>query len=288
MPPYFWKHGAVALLCLAGCAREEVEPVWVKDLLEAERSFSDMLAVDGMRSALLHFLATSSVALGPGPVEGRAWAAEQTDAAMHIRTRHGHVAAAGDLGYSIGLWLRSDSAAGHYVHIWRKKSPGAWRIAFTAWLRHGPVAKTARLDTFESRGWIRSRRKLYQEAARVSMLRADKDLAQRSLDRSARWAFTDVAADSILYLQEGAPPIRGKARMLASLGEDTGILSWIPVEGVMAKAGDLGYAYGFQAARQDSSVQSRAYLRIWKARRDSSWSAVVHAVTRPILDGVGR
>ena len=277
----------VVLLCSTltlACRPREPATVWVAAMLAAERALADSLAVAGMREGMARFLAPASTALGPAPMDGLAWAETQPNDARQTRVRRAHVSTAGDLAFALGWWPRVDSASGHYVNIWQHEATEGWRIACTAWLGHVPTAIMARLDTAEAPGWVRASRKLYQEAARVSMLKADKELARRSLDRSAAWAFDGAAADSIDLLREGLPPIRGREEVLEALKEERGVLSWVPVASHVARSGDLGYTYGFQTHRTDTLVRSRAFLRIWKALPDSSWSVLVHAVTRPIRD----
>lgn len=258
--------------------------MWVAELLTAERALADSLAAVGMRRGMAHFMAPASTALGPAPMDGRDWAQAQPNESREARVRRAHVSAAGDLGYALGWWPKADTASGHYVNVWQRRGPDGWRIACTSWLGHAPTRTIARLDTAEAPGWIRANRKLYQEAARVSMLGADKELGRRSLDRSAAWAFDGVAGDSIYLLREGLPPIHGREGALGALAEEQGVLSWVPLGSHVAESGDLGYTYGFQTARTDTAVRSRAYLRIWKALPDSSWNVLVHAVTRPVLD----
>ncbi len=287
MPAPYSRCCLVTLLCgmiATGCTSPDPVTTWVAELLVAERNLADSLATAGMRQGMASFMAPASTALGPAPVDGRSWANSQPDESRRTVIRRAHISAAGDLGFAIGLWPRADSASGHYVNVWQRDESGRWHIACTAWLSHAPAWIPARLDTTEAPGLVRASRKLYQEAARVSMLGADKELGRRSLDRSAAWAFSGAAADSISLLRESLPPIRGREGTLEALRRTRGVLSWVPLGSHVAQSGDLGYTYGFQTAKSDTMVQSRAYLRIWKAMPDSSWSILVHAVTRPVLD----
>ncbi len=287
MPALCSRSCLVTLLCsvlAAGCTSPDPVTTWVAELIVAERDLADSLATAGMRQGMASFMAPASTALGPAPVDGRSWANSQPDERRKTVIRHAHISAAGDLGFALGLWPRADSASGHYVNVWQRGDSGRWLIACTAWLSHAPARTPERVDTTEAPGLVRANRKLYQEASRVSMLGADKELGRRSLDRSAAWAFSGAAADSIYLLRENQPPVRGRDGALEALRQTRGVLSWVPLGSRVAQSGDLGFTYGFQTAKSDAIVQSRAYLRIWKAMPDSSWSILVHAVTRPVLD----
>ena len=256
----------------------------MESLIAAEQAFSAASVNDGTRAAFLDFLANRSIVFDPIPVDGKTQMAGRTSSDERTAwwPRHGDVSANGDVGYTTGAWV-SRQARGRYVTIWRLQAGGTWRAEVVARVRYD-------LDTLDNdlvvqnvheQGWVRARRKLYQEAARVSMLKADRDLAQLSLAVSEEHAMRSVLDDSVRFYRDGAPPSLGRDSMIALLRHMPGMAAWAPIGGRIARGGDLGYTYGLltvRATATDTTARSSAYLRIWKAQPDRSWRLVVDLV----------
>lgn len=256
----------------------------MESLVAAEQAFSTASVNGGARVAFLDFLANESIVFDPIPVDGKTRMASRTgsDERTSWWPRHVELSANGDFGYSTGSWV-SDQARGRYVTIWRLQAGGAWRAEVVARIRYdrdtlsGPVP----MASPRTRGWIRARRKLYQEAARVSMLKADRDLAQLSLAAGKEHAMRRVLDDSVRFYRDATPPGHGRDSMAALFRHMPGMTAWAPIGGRIARGGDLGYTYGLQTVRAspaDTTARSSAYLRIWKAQPDSTWRLVVDLV----------
>ena len=115
------------------------------------------------------------------------------------------------------------------------------------------------------------------------MLKADRDIASTSMDTEMHQALARVLSDSVLHLSAGHASLRGYQAAVAQIGELSGMVTWVPISGAMASAGDLGYTYGLQTIRpnaQDTTLTTRAYLRIWRSYPDSTWKLVVNVLAR--------
>lgn len=287
-------------LVLAGCAPEPLpdREAVLASLVAAERAFAQTSVEQGMRTAFLEYLADESIIFNPTPTDGRAVYTQrpETPATLAWHPAVADVASTGDLGYTTGPWTFSDSvgtpvAHGHYVSVWRVQPDSTWRVEVDAGISHPPhqTPAPARVATPADTTAARALRKLYQEAARVALLRTDRELAMASEERGAVAAFRPFLTDSVRIYREGAFPRIGRAAMEALLAREAeaGVLTWRPITAAVSQAGDLGYTYGlatFRAASGDTTTASSAYFRIWKAQPDSIWRLVLD-LAAPIPSG---
>jgi len=291
--------GAVAVLCaLAGCAPEPLpdRQAVLETLIEAERAFARASVEQGMRSAFLAYLADASVLFRPMPTDGKAWfeASPEVSGTLAWRPVFADVADTGDFGYTTGPWTYSDSAGtpvsyGQYVSAWRKQADGTWRVEIDTGIGHPqperpqPEAVATPFDTTTSVAL----RDLYVEAARVSLLKADRDLAEASEAQGSVAAFGAVLADSVRFYRDGSRPGIGKRAMEDLLAREAGVLTWRSIGAEVSQAGDLGYAYGlatFRAAT-DTTTTTSTYVRFWKRPPDGAWRIVLDLATLVPRDG---
>ncbi len=286
-----WSFCLCIVLILIGC---EPEPLpdrgeALASLVAAERAFAQLSVEQGTRTAFLEYLAEESIIFSPTPTDGRAVYTERSEAPTTLawQPAFADVAATGDLGYTTGPWTFSDSTGtptvyGHYVSVWRVQPDSTWRVEIDAGIFH-PQHETPAPDRVVSTGAStadRALRKLYQEAARVALLRTDRELAVASEERGAVQAFRPFLTDSVRVYRNGAFPGIGPAAMEEVLARDAenGVLTWRPISATVSQAGDLGYSYGlatFRAASGDTSATSSSYFRVWKIQPDSVWRLVV-------------
>ena len=270
-----WRVLVLAAVVLSACSEPRPTPVSADGIVAALRGLQQAAAEVGLCGALQERMATDAIVLAPVPVPASGWSCDFGDAAMALHRVE--VAVEGDFGVSAGSWLAADSAWWP-VAAWRLQQDSMWTVEFAAATRH-PAAARPGLATYAGLGWVRARRKLYQESSRVAMLKADRDMAAVSMDVGTRAAFAGALADSVLDLPDGQLPASGSAEVLARLALMPGVVTWVPVGGAIAAAGDLGYTYGLQTVRPiapDTVVQSRAYLRIWRAQPDSTWQIALN------------
>ena len=291
-----WSLLLCAVLVLAGCGPEPLpdRDVSLASLVAAERAFAQTSVEQGRRTAFLEYLAEGSIIFSPTPTDGRAVYTQRSETPTTLAWQpvFADVAATGDLGYTTGPWTFSDSAGtpvsyGHYVSVWRVQPDSTWRVEIDAGISH-PLHETpapAHVASPNDSTAARALRKLYQESARVALLRTDRELAVASEERGAVEAFRPFLTDSVRIYRPGAFPSMGRAAMEEVLARDVGVLTWRPITAAVSRAGDLGYTYGlatFRAATDDTTAASRTYFRIWKAQPDSVWRIVIDLAS-PIL-----
>jgi ketosteroid isomerase-like protein len=110
------------------------------ELLDADRSFSKMSELQGMRSAYMEYIDSNGVLLRPNnfPVTGgdAVDLISQTNDSAYIITwdpKSASIAASGELGYTYGIYSyklkKADSVLfGTYVTIWKKQPAGKWKF----------------------------------------------------------------------------------------------------------------------------------------------------------------
>jgi len=117
----------------------------VKEILKADKEFSDMCMDKGMPEAFVHFAADDVVKLQPQdhpvmnkPELEQMFAEHASDGILRFEWKpvKADIAASGDLGYTFGNWtifVKGDATTkdttiyGNYVSIWKKQKDGSWK-----------------------------------------------------------------------------------------------------------------------------------------------------------------
>jgi len=263
----------LSTILLLGIACDEPMHVAISaDLLVAEaQALHQEAEASSMEEALSKRLTSGALMPVPGTFGDEDVAAQLLIA---------EVATSEDFGYTVSAWPAGDSL-GWQVLVWRRQLDASWKVEATARTLHPGPMPDWELVSNASLGWVRARRQLYQEAARVAMLKADRDLARRSTDAEDFPTLAEVLADTALHLQEGYATAQGRYAATKQLQALEGMRTWVPASGAIAAAGDLGYTYGLQTIRPllpDTTLRTSAYLRIWRAQPDSTWTVILNVL----------
>ena len=97
-------------------------------------------------------------------------------------------------------------------------------------------------------------------------------------------AFATWFADDAVTLNNGRPPILGRANIAAQAQWDpkTYQLSWIPSGAQMGPSNDMGFTWGHYEGRSTDKngqpvVTSGRYMTIWKKQPDGKWKVAMDA-----------
>jgi ketosteroid isomerase-like protein len=111
---------------------------------------------------------------------------------------------------------------------------------------------------------------------------ADEDFSRDATKVGTGEAFGRYAAADAQIFSGPGEFITGPGAITDSFGppDKKSSLVWHPVEGEIAKSGDLGFTVGnavFTGEREDGApiVRYSKYLTVWKRQRDGSWRYVV-------------
>ncbi|MEO7263557.1 MAG: DUF4440 domain-containing protein [Ferruginibacter sp.] len=113
-------------------------------LMDADRAFSTLSEVKGMRNAFMEYMDSNAVLLRPDhlPIIGaRAveYLLEQNDSGYTLKWQphNAMVSRSADLGYTFGIWALQPKGQdtvlyGTYVSIWKKQQNGVWKYVLDA------------------------------------------------------------------------------------------------------------------------------------------------------------
>lgn len=278
----------LALLLFMGCPMdpEAKEDETIRTLVDAEFSFAEASVAEGMKPAFLTFLADSAVVFRPGPVDGRAWFSERppNPGTLNWWPQYADISNAGDLGFTTGPWVYSDSAGtpvayGHYVSVWQKQPSNNWRVVLDAGITHGQSFAFDSTVTLADRE-IAGEDVVARAAARAGLQQADQALIQHlgseAPDSTVLMAFW---ADGVRGYRESRVPVRGRHDLQTLGAGETDSLRWIRRASDVAASGDLGYSYGslrrVGAAGERAEEDIGGYLRIWRRLPSGTWVVVL-------------
>lgn len=141
------RNGLLALLLVIGlfaCHQQESKEISKespeKQLMAADRAFSDMSKEKGMREAFIEYIDSNGVLLRANrlPIVGANaidFLIQQNDTAYTLtwQPQFADVASSGDLGYTYGIYqirlkATDSSFYGTYTSIWKKQKDGKWKF----------------------------------------------------------------------------------------------------------------------------------------------------------------
>ncbi|MDQ2835687.1 MAG: nuclear transport factor 2 family protein [Acidobacteriota bacterium] len=97
-------------------------------------------------------------------------------------------------------------------------------------------------------------------------------------------AFVNWFADDAVTLNNGKPPVLGRAALAASAQWDpkTYQLTWVPQGAQMGPSNDMGFTWGHYEGRSKdkndhSVVITGRYITVWKKQADGTWKVALDA-----------
>lgn len=255
-------------------------------MVAAEKAFAQRAAEKGTRDAFLAFLADDSLVFEPDPANGReVWRARQASPGLlEWYPVHSEVSLAGDLGFNTGPYDfrmkpgEKPVASGQFATIWKRQADGAWKAALdlgTSTPEPPSAVATAIALAGPARVEESGLPKVDAEAARASLLDADRAFAAAAQEKGAAAAYDALLTDDARLLRVSRQPVLGREAIRAALAENAAPVTWEPLGGGIARSGDLGYTYGFVKRHEDGPespwINTSNYLRVWRKGADGAW-----------------
>ena len=139
------KYFCIGFLLLICACKDKKSPVSnaVNDkieLIQTDKSFSDMSVEKGMKAAFIEYIDSNGVLLKPNllPIVGAhaidyLIAQEDSGFTLNWQPHNAFVSQSGDLGYTYGVYAlhpkNIDTVLyGTYVSIWKKQGDGSWKF----------------------------------------------------------------------------------------------------------------------------------------------------------------
>ena len=255
-------------------------------LVEAERSFSRLSLEKGIKEAFLTYLADDSIVFRPKPVPGRKVyeaTAENSPALLTWEPAYAEVALDGDLGYTTGPYELRDRAKpgeparyGHYVSLWQKQPSGLWKVVLDAGIAH-PQPGFKPLEVMTRKETARPRRlaKVDKFTELNLLLKVEADFSAKAAAEGTAAAYRAFAHDDIRFYREGSPPTTGFESLPRDGAQDSGQLTWEPMDGDVSRFGTLGFIFGTAEWRGQGDPAApgagSSFLRIWRKNPDGQW-----------------
>lgn len=263
----------------------------VTALIEAERAFSEMSRMQGVRDSFLHWMAPDAVIFRPGPVNARTFYTGRpaSPAVLTWEPTRVELSADGTLGLSTGPWqVRRDAAAepggfGHFISVWKKQPDGAWRVAIDVGCSYDATERQTEALSWSEGATLRDPDGDGKGTASTTlnrkglMLADDNFVADAARTGLAKAAEKRLARDARVY-RDGEFPAIGRDAALKRLARDRGRLSWRVLGADVSGSGDFGYTYGMAAFYPDAAgapPDSSCYLRVWRRGASHEWQLVL-------------
>ena len=135
---FFWP--VIFCLSLAGCIEPKRENISSakSEIIKTDEAFSSMSRQNGMKKAFIEYMDDEGILLRPNhpPIIGAdaiEFLSLTNDTAYTLiwKPSGGEVSAAGDLGFTYGIYtlsLSDTTLYGTYVSIWKKQKDGKWKF----------------------------------------------------------------------------------------------------------------------------------------------------------------
>lgn len=272
--------------------KEKGFPAALAPVVGAEHAFAQQSIDEGMKPAFLAYAAPEGIIVNRlGPVNAIETWSKRDPAPTGLLTwwpTYADVSRAGDMGWTTGPFEfrekptdEKPADTGHFFTVWRKQPDGAWKWVLDLGVQHPAPATTETVLTYPAglRKYERPAAPVPNdvEAARQSLVEAERKLSELSVSEGFRTALLAHADESLRFYRQGTFPVVGKAsfaKAIKVLGE---LVTWEPLKTDVAASGDLGYAYGAYAIQPKGSERPSEkgyYARVWKRERGGVWRVV--------------
>ena len=266
----------------------------LQKMVQTEQAFARMAAKKTAREAFMAFIADDGLLFRPGAVNGKKWMLEHPVPPSNKRPLlawqpvFALVAASGDFGLTTGpseytedLNDKKPPRYGHFVTVWKKQPDGSWKFAVDLGISHpqsgGPLKLWHPSDTKSDA----KANEVDVAAARKDLLEHDRAYAQSTLKDGLVKAFNSFSSPEVRLYRNGSLPFPDRKTSAAALESTKGQVAWTPIDGDVARSGDLGYTHGtYEITDETKKVTERgSYVRIWRGF-GNRWLVVLD-VTNP-------
>ena len=110
-----------------------------------------------------------------------------------------------------------------------------------------------------------------------AMQQTDADFSETSKRKGFKAAFLEYIDEDGTLLRPNRMPIVGAdaVEYLSAINDSTVQLTWEPLGGDVAKAGDMGYTYGTYLMKDSASESRGTYVTVWRKNPEGKWKFVL-------------
>jgi ketosteroid isomerase-like protein len=276
--------------------KEKSFPARLAPVVETEHAFAQYSIDHGMKDAFLNFAAPDGVIFRRGPVNAIEVWKSRNPAPTGLLTwwpSYADVSLAGDMGWTSGPYEFREKATdekpagtGHFFTVWRRQPDGNWKFVVDLGIEH--PAPAAPETALQYPVWLKNGKTASRasdvEAARGSLLEAERSLAADSASKGMTTALLARADETLRLYRQNSLPVVGREAVRKTLKDMTEFVTWETLKTDVADSGDLGYAYGTYAVTPKGSEKPSEqgnYARVWRRQGGGPWR-VVFNVTTPV------
>lgn len=243
----------------------------LQSLIEAEKSFSDLSAEKGIKTAFLKFLDDDAILFMPNATKGKKKYSESDSIPGNLtwEPQIAHIANSQKLGYTTGPWKlerNNKTSYGHFVSIWEKKY-NVWKVILDVGIDYTePYVNLKQIISSESKNKLAFHRRLEEKALTT---------LDQNINSSEK--YNQVASNDFIFLRMGMQPLMGKEKTLKYINEQKTDFTVKQEFKRISETGDFAYSYGYFL---NANNEKDSYVRIW-TKSLNYWKLVLE-VAKPI------
>lgn len=116
------------------------------------------------------------------------------------------------------------------------------------------------------------------EKAMESLFKVDREFSSTSEKLGYNKAFIKYAHNEAVLLRDNNWPLSGKLEITKNyeaVDPKNINFTWQPIDGNIAKSGELGYTYGTYELKKDTVIEKGTYVSIWKKDKNGDWKYIL-------------
>ena len=268
---------SMLILALAAMAAGQISKD-LENLANAERDFAAETVKVGFRDGFIKYFADDGIGFGPEPQRTREVLLQSPaptgprKVIFNWAPMFGDISAAGDLGYTTGPVLYTDTGDnprpprhGMYFSVWQKQTDGSWKVAIDMGV-NVPSA-VAGMDTkFVAAG----KSGLSKKPSEADYRKLDWDLWGTIAKESPVKGYDSWLNKEFRIHRAGIMPITDR-KDLASVARQT---KFEFIDGKVASSNDLAFTYGKYTTVNEPKEETGYYVHVWRRNGSGDWKLV--------------
>ncbi|MGF7079511.1 hypothetical protein [Mucilaginibacter sp. UYCu711] len=260
----------------------QTTPAKVNTVVEAEKSFNNLVAKKGMKGGFLTVADPDGIVFRPKPVKITDFYAniEKQAGSLSWTPKIARISYNGDLAFTAGPYVYQngktddDKVYGDYVSVWRADGDGKLKLLIDLGIQHPEAEKDALIDFKEPDASIKPVLNKDPFVGKEIILNTDKML-NHALTISSLGAYKEFLSPEGRYYFPGFEPMTGSDRILKFLNNEAISISAETISGGRSTSNDLAYSYGRARIKKGNIVSNFNYVRIWELDASHKWDILL-------------
>lgn len=254
-----------------------------KSLVNAERSFAESAAKNGMKTAFLSYTAADGLVFRPNPVNAKTYYAAQEDSKdLSWSPVYAKVSKSGDWGFTTGTYVMggAEKSYGDYLSIWKAVND-KWELALDLGTSHNKPLHKSKEEFIEPSNLYKPKFiNNKQIAAGNDIILTTEKTLNATLKSYNAAAFAGFLNQDARLLFPGNEPIIGKSNIMAFYNGMVSKMALKTTKADRALGGDLAYTYGIATIDYKADLrESFNYVFIYERQADHNWNLIAQVFT---------